>query len=75
MAAKVYTGLQVEYVSFGKDDLATYTYPEGWTNCEVSSIENYTTPLEGMESQVGTCWIWDDDDLIFNFYGVSKKHA
>ena len=74
MQNKEYSGLQVEFVSFAKDELATGSIPEGWTNCEVSSIENYTTRLEGMDAQIGSCWYWDwDDDVILNWYGNEKK--
>lgn len=78
MSMKEYNGLQAEAVYFdNSEDIATVTIPAGYSGCEVSTIEVYTTPVdeEGDEypDEYRGCYYWTEDDIIFNFLPFAKR--
>lgn len=69
MNKKKYSGLDVEVVSFGKDNIATIT-PVPDSGCTVGAVTYYTSDAQGKPMQYGTCW-YDDpyEDLEFDWSG------
>ena len=67
MDKKKYSGLEVEFVSFGKDNIATIT-PVPDSGCYVGAVTYYTTDAEGRTMQYGSCWYEDPyEDLSFDW--------
>lgn len=69
MAKRQYTGLEVEFISFGDSEVGTVT-PVPDSGCKVGAVTYYTTDAEGRTMQYGSCWYSDPyEDLSFDWSG------